>query len=96
MVEMKFIAGLIALGPDISYVLISTDSIDLRNYAAKFVKDVGLENEESWLFVNSFSERLGLVLIRTGIGNYLAAIFLIKIRGMKAHSDTVSDELLQE
>ena len=96
MVEMEFMAELVELNPNISYVLVSTDSIDQREYSAEFLEDVGLADKESWMFADSFVERLRFSIDPNWYGELPRSYFFDRDHAMKSHSGIVSEELLQE
>lgn len=95
MVEMEFMAELLTLNPDIPYVLISTDSIEQRDYSAEFLEDVGLGNKESWMFADSFVERLRFSIDPNWYGELPRSYFFDNKHAMQSHSGIVSEELLQ-
>ncbi len=96
MVEMEFMAELIKLNPDIPYVLVSTDPIDQREYSAEYLEDVGLAGRESWMFADSFIERLRFSIDPNWYGELPRSYFFDSNHAMKSHSGIVSEELLQE
>jgi thiol-disulfide isomerase/thioredoxin len=96
MVEMEFMSKLVKLTPDIPYVLVSTDPIDQRNYSAEFLEDVGLADKESWMFADSFVERLRFSIDPNWYGELPRSYFFDSNHAMKSHSGIVSEELLQE
>ena len=96
MVEMEFMAELVKLNPDIPYVLVSTDPIDQRDYSAEFLEDVGLADKESWMFADSFVERLRFSIDPNWYGELPRSYFFDSNHAMQSHSGIVSEELLQE
>jgi len=96
MVEMEFMAELLILNPDIPYVLVSTDPIDQRDYSAEFLEDVGLGDKESWMFADSFVERLRFSVDPNWYGELPRSYFFDKDHAMQSHSGIVSEELLQD
>ena len=96
MVEMEFMAKLVKLNPDIPYVLVSTDPIDQRDYSAEFLEDVGLGDKESWLFADSFVERLRFSIDPNWYGELPRSYFFDSNHAMKSHSGIISEELLIE
>ena len=95
MVEMEFMSDLLKLNPDIPYVLISTDPIDQREYSAEFLEDVGLEDKESWIFADSFVERLRFSIDPNWYGELPRSYFFDSQHTMQSHSGIVSEELLK-
>lgn len=96
MVEMQFMAELIQLNPDIPYVLVSADPIDQRDYSVEFLEDVGLGDKESWMFADSFVERLRFSIDPNWYGELPRSYFFDSDHAMKSHSGIVSEELLIE
>lgn len=96
MVEMEFMAKLVELNPDLAYVLVSTDPIDQRDYSAEFLEDVGLGGKESWMFADSFVERLRFSIDPNWYGELPRSYFFDNNHAMKSHSGIVSEELLQQ
>lgn len=96
MVELEFMAELLTLNPDIPYVLISTDSFDQRDYSAEFLEDVGLGDKESWMFADSFIERLRFSIDPSWYGELPRSYFFDSNHAMKSHSGIVNEELLQK
>lgn len=95
MVEMEFMAELTRLNPDIPYVLVSTDSIEQKAYSAEFLEDVGLADKESWMFADSFVERLRFTIDPNWYGELPRSYFFDENHAMQSHSGIVSEELLQ-
>ena len=96
MVEMEFMAELIKLNPDIPYILVSTDPIEQRDYSAEFLEDVGLADKESWMFADSFVERLRFSIDPNWYGELPRSYFFDSNHAMKSHSGIVSEALLIE
>lgn len=96
MVEMEFMAELLRLNPDIPYVLVSTDPIDQRDYSAEFLEDVGLADKESWMFADSFVERLRFSIDSNWYGELPRSYFFDSDHAMQSHSGIVNEELLIE
>jgi thiol-disulfide isomerase/thioredoxin len=96
MVELQYMADLLELNPEIPYVLISTDSIQRRDYSAEYLQDVGLSDRESWMFADSFVERLRFSIDPNWYGELPRSYFFDKTHTMKSHSGIVSEKLLQE
>ena len=96
LVEMEFMAELLKHNPEIPYVLVSTDSIEQRDYSIEFLEDVGLADRESWMFADSFVERLRFSIDPNWYGELPRSYFFDSNHAMKSHSGIVSEELLQE
>lgn len=95
MVEMQYMAKLIELNPDIPYVLISTDPIEQRENSAEYLEDVGLAELKSWMFADSFVERLRFSIDPNWYGELPRSYYFDNTHGMKSHSGIVSEELLR-
>ncbi|CAN0512690.1 unnamed protein product, partial [Scytosiphon promiscuus] len=96
MVEMEFMARVLELNHDIPYVLVSTDSIEQRDYSMEFLEDVGLENQETWMFADSFVERLRFSIDPNWYGELPRSYFFDTEHQMQSHSGIVNEELLLE
>lgn len=95
MVEMELMAKLLELNPDLPYVLVSTDSIEQRDYSAEYLEDVGLADRESWMFADSFIERLRFSIDPNWYGELPRSYFFDSEHTMQSHSGIVSEELLR-
>ena len=58
LVELDMMGKLLKKNPDLPFVLVSTDPIDQREFAVDFLEEFDLDGIESWMFADSFSERL--------------------------------------
>ncbi|MBL4580449.1 MAG: TlpA family protein disulfide reductase [Gammaproteobacteria bacterium] len=96
MVELAFMAELVKLNPSIPYVLVSTDPINQRDYSAEFLEDIGMAEKESWIFADSFVERLRFSIDPNWYGELPRSYFFDSDHAMKSHSGIVSEELLIE
>jgi len=95
LVEMEFMAEILELNPDMPYVLVSTDSIEQREYSAEFLEDVGLAGKESWMFADSFVERLRFSIDPNWYGELPRSYFFDSNHSVQSHSGIVNEELLQ-
>jgi thiol-disulfide isomerase/thioredoxin len=96
LVELQFMGKLLELNPDIPYVLISTDPIEEREYAAEFLEDFGLTEMESWMFADSFVEKLRFSIDANWYGELPRSYFFDSKHEMKSHSGIVSQQLLSD
>lgn len=96
MVELQYMAKLLELNPEIPYVLISTDAIEQRQYAAEFLEDVGLSDRESWMFAGNFVEQLRFSIDPNWYGELPRSYFFDSNHTMKSHSGIVNEKLLRE
>lgn len=96
LVELDFMGKLLELNPDIPYVLVSTDPIEDREYSDEFLQDFGLTEMESWMFADSFVEKLRFSIDANWYGELPRSYFFDSNHEMKSHSGIVSKELLSE
>ncbi len=96
LVELKFMGELLALNPGLPYVLVSTDPIEQREYSADFLEDFGLMEMESWMFADSFVERLRYSIDSNWYGELPRSYFFDANHNMKSHSGIVNRDLLTE
>ncbi len=94
LVELMFMSDVLELNPDLPYVLISTDPIEERQYASEFLEDFGLNEIESWMFADSFVERLRFSIDPSWYGELPRSYFFDDQHNMKSHSGIVNEELL--
>ncbi len=96
LVELEFMARILELNPEIPYVLISTDAIEQREVSAEYLEDLGFTERESWMFADSFVERLRFSIDQNWYGELPRSYFFDTNHAMKSHSGIVSKQLLQE
>ena len=95
LVELQFMGELLELNPDLPYVLISTDPIEEREFAGDFLEDFQLDGIESWMFADSFVERLRYSIDPGWYGELPRSYFFDRSHDMQSHSGIVSEELLE-
>ena len=95
LVELDMMGELLVDNPDLPFVLISTDPIAEREYAAEFLADFGLEHIESWMFADSFEERLRFSIDPAWYGELPRSYFFDSEHQMHSHSGIMSRELLE-
>ncbi|HAJ74981.1 MAG: hypothetical protein QGG54_13770 [Gammaproteobacteria bacterium] len=95
-VELEMMGSLLQLNPDLPFVLISTDSIEQREFAEEFLEDFQLSEIESWMFADSFVERLRYSIDPNWYGELPRSYFFDANHEMSAHSGIMSQELLTE
>ena len=96
LVELSMMGELLELNPDLPFVLISTDSIDTSEDAIEFLSDFNLAQRESWMFADSFVERLRYTIDPSWYGELPRSYFFDKDHNMQSHSGIMTKELLQE
>jgi len=93
--ELMFMGELLKLNPELPYVLVSTDPIEEREFAADFLEDFQLADIESWMFADSFVERLRFSIDPGWYGELPRSYFFDENHNMRSHSGIVSQELLE-
>lgn len=93
--ELMFMGELIQLNPDLPYVLISTDPIEERQSAVEFLEDFGLSGMESWMFADSFVERLRFSIDPGWYGELPRSYYFDDRHNRQSHSGIVTRELLE-
>lgn len=96
LVELELMGKLLQLNPDIPLVLVSTDSIEQRQYAADFLEDFNLNDIESWMFADSFVERLRYSIDPNWYGELPRSYYFTEKHELKSHSGIMTEELLAE
>ena len=95
LVELDMMGKILDLNPALPFVLISTDSIDTKEDAIEFLSDFNLENRESWMFADSFVERLRYSIDPNWYGELPRSYFFDRTHEMNSHSGIMSTELLE-
>jgi thiol-disulfide isomerase/thioredoxin len=95
LVELDMMGELLALNPDLPFVLISTDPIEEREAAAEFLEDFGLAGYESWMFADSFTERLRFTVDPAWYGELPRSYFFDSNHQQQPHSGIMTPELLE-
>lgn len=95
LVELDMMGEVLKLNPDLPFVLISTDSIENRKFAAEFLEDFDLHQVESWMFADNFEERLRYSIDPNWFGELPRSYFFDSNHQMNAHSGIMTAELLQ-
>ena len=78
LVELDMMGKILDLNPELPFVLISTDPIETKEDAIEFLSDFNLHNRESWMFADSFVERLRYNKIQLGMVSCQEAISLTR------------------
>lgn len=96
LIELEMMGEVLKRNPDLPFVLISTDSIENREFAAEFLEDFDLFQIESWMFADSFEERLRFSIDPNWYGELPRSYFFTADHRMSAHSGIMTPELLKE
>lgn len=96
LVELDMMGTILADNPDLPFVLISTDSIEDREWAYDFLQDFGLAERESWMFADSFEERLRFSIDPSWYGELPRSYFFDADHQMQSHSGIMTPELLEQ
>ena len=96
LVELDMMGTILADNPDLPFVLISTDSIEDREWAYDFLQDFGLAERESWMFADSFAERLRFSIDPSWYGELPRSYFFDADHQMQSHSGIMTRELLEQ
>ena len=95
LVELDMMGKILDLNPKLPFVLISTDPIDTKEDAIEFLSDFNLHNRESWMFADSFVERLRYSIDPNWYGELPRSYFFDRTHEMNSHSGIMSTELLE-
>ena len=96
LVELDMMGKILDLNPELPFVLISTDPINTKEDAIDFLSDFNLHNRESWMFADSFVERLRYNIDPNWYGELPRSYFFNQRHEMKSHSGIMSTELLED
>lgn len=95
-VELEMLGDLVAVQPDISLVLISTDQITEREYANEVLEDAGLDSIASWMFADSFAERLRFTIDPAWFGELPRSYYYDAEHNSTAHSGIMTRDMLDD
>jgi len=95
LVELDMMGQLLKLNPDLPFVLISTDSIEDRQSAVEFLQDFELDGIESWMFADSFEERLRFSIDPSWYGELPRSYFFDEQHRQQSHSGIMTRSLLE-
>lgn len=96
LVELDMMGEILEHNPDLPFVLISTDPIADREWAYDFLLDFGLARRESWMFADSFEERLRFSIDPNWYGELPRSYFFDADHQMQSHSGIMTRELLEQ
>lgn len=94
LVELDMMGAILEDNPDLPFVLISTDPIEDREWAYDFLQDFGLAERPSWMFADSFEERLRFSIDPNWYGELPRSYFFDADHQMHSHSGIMTRELL--
>lgn len=92
--ELEMLGKLKAEQPDFPLVLISTDLIDYQEESFYILEDYGLENIQTWIFADTFTERLRYSIDPTWYGELPRSYLYNADHSFAAHSGVLTQELL--
>ena len=95
LVELKMMGEVLALNPDLPFVLVSTDSIETREDALEFLIDYNLHEIQTWMFADSFIERLRYSIDPNWYGELPRSYFFDTNHKMHSHSGIMTKDLLE-
>lgn len=96
LVELDMMGELLRKNPDLPFVLISTDSIEDRESALEFLEEFDLHDRQSYMFADSFTERLRYSIDPNWFGELPRSYFFDSQHNMQSHSGIMTIELLQQ
>lgn len=95
LVELDLMGRLLEEHPSLPFVLVSTDSIEERELALEFLEDYGLADRETWMFADSFTERLRYSIDPNWFGELPRSYFFDASHQRQSHSGVMSEDLLE-
>ena len=93
-IELDMLGELKASQPDFPLVIISTDQIEEREESLYVLEDYGLENLATWMFADSFVERLRYSIDPAWYGELPRSYFYDADHQAEAHSGVLTQEML--
>ena len=96
LVELDMMGELLQKNPDLPFVLISTDPIEDRESALEFLEEFDLHERQSYMFADSFTERLRYSIDPNWFGELPRSYFFDTQHTMQSHSGIMTIELLQQ
>jgi thiol-disulfide isomerase/thioredoxin len=96
LVELEMMGSILQANPDLPFVLISTDPLQDRESAYEFLEDFGLQDFPSYMFADSFTERLRFSIDPAWFGELPRSYFFDTQHRMQSHSGIMTRELLQD
>ena len=95
-VELKMLGELKSEDADFPLVVISTDSIENREEAADILDSYGLQDIKTWMFADSFVERLRYSVDPLWHGELPRSYFFKADRSFQAHSGVLTRDQLSK
>ena len=96
MVELDMFGELLKEYPDLPLVLVSTDDIAGQEDALDFLYDYELEGITSWMFADSFTERLRFSIDPNWFGELPRSYYFDSAHQPEAHSGILKEEQVRE
>ena len=87
---------LLKKNPNLPFVLISTDSIEDRESALEFPEEFDVHERKSYMFADSFTERLRFTIDPGWYGELPRSYFFDSQHNRKSHSGIMTIELLSQ
>lgn len=95
-VELDMLGELVAEQPDLALVLISTDQLAERDYANEVLEDAGLDGIASWMFADSFAERLRYTIDPYWFGELPRSYYYDADHNSRSHSGIMTRDMLSD
>lgn len=95
-VELEMLGELVAEQPDLALVLISTDQIAERDFANDVLADAGLDGIVSWMFADSFAERLRYTIDPYWFGELPRSYYYDADHNSRSHSGIMTRDMLSD
>ena len=96
LLELKMMGKILELNPGLPFVLVSTDAIDTRDDAIEFLFDFNLHEIKSWMFADSFVEKLRYSIDPSWYGELPRSYFFDESHNMESHSGIMTEKLLRD
>ncbi len=95
LIELQLMSDLLEINPELPFVLISTDSIELSAEAAEFLDDFNLAGRTTWMFADSFVERLRYSIDPNWFGELPRSYYFDSDHTMHSHSGILTEDILR-
>ncbi|MDX1491055.1 MAG: hypothetical protein R3332_07200 [Pseudohongiellaceae bacterium] len=93
-VELEMLGEIKRQSPDFPLLLVSTDPIEQREEAVYILEEYGLDAIDTWMFADSFVERLRFSIDPNWYGELPRSYFYDEDHNRQAHSGILSREEL--
>ncbi len=95
LVELELMSSLLVTNPDLPFVLISTDSIELQEEATEFLEEFDLASRKTWMFADNFVERLRFSIDPNWFGELPRSYYFDAEHDMQSHSGILNQSILE-